>query len=273
MDNKASRFGNPAFRMFYDKVDDVGPLPSWIVNVDDPPVRWNWLAPSLHVTLPHFPEDATAEASHILYVHRAIANASIMEGGWSQTFNAGCEYDDTLLRLILCISFFRDLFGGVGVLSESDHVALVIRAFWRYIQVMRTGSSLPAPMVYGASMTTTSCPSCSDLLNYEGSSISVQKRSMIMRSSTNWRTTICALLVSDKNRLSPVALAYARRHFSCENMGKGQPGMIKMYKAVVPGKPPVTQHPLFGTILPCEGPPPPFQIGNERTRGGHVHEG
>ncbi|KAI6020346.1 hypothetical protein PISMIDRAFT_689711, partial [Pisolithus microcarpus 441] len=200
MDNKASRFGNPAFRMFYDKVDDV------------------------------------------------------------------------------------------GVLSESSHVALVIRAFWRYIQVMWTGSSLLAPMAYGASTATTSCPSCSDLLNYEGTSISVQKRSMVTRSSTNWQTTICTLLVSmtilaltgfsDKNSFSPVAPAYGRRHFSCtwflrtpyalpstaallflkvKDMGQGQPAMIKRYKAQVPGRLFVMQHFLFGSILPCKGPPPPSE--------------
>ncbi|KIK19758.1 hypothetical protein PISMIDRAFT_618793 [Pisolithus microcarpus 441] len=93
--------------------------------------------------------------------------------------------------------------------------------------------------------------------------------------------TIVALTgFSDKNSFSPVALAYARRHFSCtwflrtpyaqpstaailfpkvENMGQGQPAMIKRYKAQVPGRLFVMQHFLFGSILPCKGPPPPSE--------------
>ncbi|KAI6020354.1 hypothetical protein BKA83DRAFT_1527961 [Pisolithus microcarpus] len=147
----------------------------------------------------------------------------------------------------------------VGVLSESNHVALVIRAFW---QMMRSGSILLAPMAYGASTTTTSCPSCWDLLNYEGTSISIRKRSMITRSSTNWQTTICTLLESSLSILT----ASLRWHSPMlddisvvENMGQGQPAMIKRYKAQVPGRLFVMQHFLFGSILPCKGPPPPSE--------------
>ncbi|KAI5990615.1 hypothetical protein EDD15DRAFT_2279370 [Pisolithus albus] len=81
---------------------------------------------------------------------------------------------------------------------------------------------------------------------------------------------------SDENGFSPVALAYARQHFSCtwilrtpyahpsttkllifcllksstqvNTWDKVNAGM--MYKAEVLGKAPVTQHSLFGSTLP-----------------------
>ncbi|KAH9984857.1 hypothetical protein BJV77DRAFT_1035521 [Russula vinacea] len=91
VDNEASRFGNPAFKTFYDKVQQA--------------------APQFHeVVLRVRPVDAITEVS-----------GYFCESGMELNF----------LCWLICLE-------ELGVVLESDHAALVIKVFWRYIQVMRT---------------------------------------------------------------------------------------------------------------------------------------
>ncbi|KAI6163516.1 Phosphotyrosyl phosphatase activator [Pisolithus thermaeus] len=207
MDNKASRFGNLAFKSFYDIQDTV------MLPVSIP---WNWLSPSLHATLPYFPGDATAEVSAI------------------------------------CLE-------RVGVLSESDHIALVVRAFWR--RVMRIFQSTywlePAGPhgVWGLDDY--------HFLPFLFGSAQLRGHKYVRPKA-----------IHDNEVVDELANDYM--YFACIEVitrEKVNTGMIKMYKAEVLDKLPVMQHFLFGSIFPYEGPPPPSETGNERRHGGHVHDG
>ncbi|KAI6020280.1 Phosphotyrosyl phosphatase activator [Pisolithus microcarpus] len=246
MDNKASRFGNPAFRTFYDKVVD--------------------LAPSLHATLPHFPEDATNEIS--AYFVNAWGNRERIDYGSGMELNFLCW--------LICLE-------RVGVLSESDHIALVIRAFWRYIQVMRILQSTywlePAgshgvwglddyhflPFLFGSAQ-------------LRGHKYlrpkAIHDNEVVDELANDYMYFACIKFI---NSIKTASLRWHSPMLddisAVKTWEKVNAGMIKMYKAEVLGKLPVMQHFLFGSILPYEGPPPPSETSNERTHGGHVHEG
>ncbi|THH00259.1 hypothetical protein EW026_g2255 [Hermanssonia centrifuga] len=100
VDNKASRFGNPAFRTFYDKVNEI--------------------SPSLHESLPGLPKDAIVEVS--AYFREAWGSRTRIDYGSGMELNFLCW--------MLCLERLE-------VVTKEDHVALVIHVFWRYIQVMR----------------------------------------------------------------------------------------------------------------------------------------
>jgi len=59
VDNAASRFGNPAFRTFYDKVSEI--------------------SPSLHALLPHLPLESVPEVS--VYLNEAWGNRTRIDYG------------------------------------------------------------------------------------------------------------------------------------------------------------------------------------------------
>lgn len=115
VDNKASRFGNPAFRTFYDKVQEVC-VPMLVV----PPYHEHDMhpqtAPSLHSALTNLPEDAIPELA--AYFGEAWGNRSRIDYGSGMELNFLCW--------MICLE-------RLGVVQESDHVALVIKVFWRCV--------------------------------------------------------------------------------------------------------------------------------------------
>ncbi|KAI6163501.1 Phosphotyrosyl phosphatase activator [Pisolithus thermaeus] len=220
MDNKASRFGNPAFRIFYDKVDD--------------------LAPSLHATLPHFPEDATAEVS--AYFVNSWGNRERIDYGSGMELNFLCW--------LMCLE-------RIGVLGESDHIALVIRAFWRYIQVMRILQSTywlePAgshgvwglddyhflPFLFGSAQ-------------LRGHKYvrpkAIHDNEVVDELANDYMYFACIKFI---NSIKTASLRWHSPMLddisAVKTWEKVNAGMIKMYKAEV------MQHFLFGSILPYEG--------------------
>ncbi|KAK7022943.1 Serine/threonine-protein phosphatase 2A activator 2 [Paramarasmius palmivorus] len=101
VENSASRFGNPAFREFYDKVNDE--------------------SSKLHSSIrPGILEDAIQEIQ--VYFNESWGNRSRIDYGSGMELNFLCW--------LICLE-------KLGVIQPSDHKALVTRVFWRYIQVMR----------------------------------------------------------------------------------------------------------------------------------------
>ncbi|KAG1886652.1 Phosphotyrosyl phosphatase activator [Suillus subluteus] len=245
IENKASRFGNPAFRSFYDKVES--------------------LAPSLHADLPGLDQNATPELT--TYFSQAWGNRERIDYGSGMELNFFCW--------LICLDRLQ-------VVTASDHTALVTRVFWRYIQIMRVLQSTywlePAgshgvwglddyhflPFLFGSAQLrghkfvrpkAIHDPEIVDELSKDYMYFSCIKFiNSIKTASLRWHSPML-------DDISAV-----------KTWEKVNSGMIKMYQAEVLGKLPVIQHFLFGSILPYEGPPPPSS--DESHHGdGHVHEG
>lgn len=131
VDNKASRFGNPAFRTFYDKVSEVrSSIPSLCAHVSHVPEHQ--IAPELHKSIPGLPEAAIPEVS--VYFTEAWGNRTRIDYGSGMELNFLCWM--YVLRLSRGYEVLTDIFSRIcleklGVVQESDHVALVIKVFWR----------------------------------------------------------------------------------------------------------------------------------------------
>lgn len=95
------------------------------------------LAPSLHAGLPGFPKEATPEVS--LYFQEAWGNRIRVDYGSGMELNFLCWLYALVLfsSLRVLTACIRMCLQRLGVVQESDHTALVVRVFWRYIQVMR----------------------------------------------------------------------------------------------------------------------------------------
>jgi serine/threonine-protein phosphatase 2A activator len=145
VDNAASRFGNPAFKTFYDKVqqardndNDDRPHPP-AVSADYECLLYHKAAPQLHESLPvQLPAEAVTEVSG--YFCESWGNRTRIDYGSGMELNFLCW---------LCVIFslptftalvpFHLMHGGpcricleqLGVVRESDHVALVTKVFWR----------------------------------------------------------------------------------------------------------------------------------------------
>jgi len=230
VDNKASRFGNPAFRTFYDKVQGA--------------------APSLHTNLPNLPEAAIPELA--VYFGEAWGNRTRIDYGSGMELNFLCW--------LICLE-------RLGVVHESDHVALVIRVFWRYVQVMRVLQSTywlePAgshgvwglddyhflPFLFGSAQ----------LRGHKYiKPKSIHDADIVDEYSKYYMYFACIKFINS------VKSASLRWHSpmlddisAVKTWDKVNSGMIKMYLAEVLGKLPVMQHFLFGSILAWDGPMPP----------------
>ncbi|KAI0657502.1 Phosphotyrosyl phosphatase activator [Cubamyces menziesii] len=247
VDNKASRFGNPAFRTFYDKVNE--------------------LAPELHRTIPGLPEDAIPEVS--VYFGEAWGNRTRIDYGSGMELNFLCW--------MICLE-------RLGVFEESDHVALVIKVFWRYIEVMRVLQSTywlePAgshgvwglddyhflPFLWGAAQ-------------LRGHKYirpkSIHDSDTVEEFSKHYMYLACIRFINS------VKTASLRWHSpmlddisAVKTWDKVNSGLIKMYLAEVLGKLPVMQHFLFGSILAWEGPLPAAPAGApgpDDAHWGHAH--
>ncbi|OCH90499.1 Phosphotyrosyl phosphatase activator [Obba rivulosa] len=246
VDNKASRFGNPAFRTFYDKVSEA--------------------APALHTSLPGLPSEAIPELA--VYFSEAWGNRTRIDYGSGMELNFLCW--------MICLE-------RLGVVSEADHVALVIRVFWRYIQVMRLLQSTywlePAgshgvwglddyhflPFLFGSAQ-------------LKGHKYlrpkSIHDEEIVDEYSKEYMYLACIKFINS------VKTASLRWHSpmlddisAVKTWDKVNSGMIKMYLAEVLGKLPVMQHFLFGSLLLWDGPPPPIvpEHHDDDAHRGHAH--
>jgi len=246
VDNAASRFGNPAFKTFYDKVQQA--------------------APQLHeVVLRVRPTDAVVEVSG--YFCESWGNRTRIDYGSGMELNFLCW--------LICLE-------QLGVVQESDHTALVIKVFWRYIQVMRTLQSTywlePAgshgvwglddyhflPFLFGSAQ-------------LRGHKYlrpkSIHDNEVVEEFSKDYMYFACIRFI---NSIKTASLRWHSPMLddisAVKTWDKVNQGMIKMYHAEVLGRLPVIQHFLFGSILAYEGPvvPVPADDQNDGHRA-HAH--
>ncbi|EJD51948.1 Phosphotyrosyl phosphatase activator [Auricularia subglabra TFB-10046 SS5] len=243
VDNAGSRFGNPAFRSFYDKVHE--------------------LAPSCHESLPGLPPDSVPELQ--VYFSESWGNRTRIDYGSGMELNFLCW--------LFCLE-------RLWVVRESDHSALVIRVFWRYIQVMRHIQSAywlePAgshgvwglddyhflPFLFGSAQ-------------LRGHKYlrpkSIHDPDVLAEYSKHYMYLACIQFI---NSIKTASLRWHSPMLddisAVKTWEKVNSGMVKMYKAEVLGKLPVMQHFLFGSFLPWEGEVPP-EAGHEEDEHGHIH--
>ncbi|KAA1474600.1 Phosphotyrosyl phosphatase activator [Dentipellis sp. KUC8613] len=245
VDNKASRFGNPAFRTFYDRVHAA--------------------APELHASIPGLQAEAIQEVS--VYFHESWGNRGRIDYGSGMELNFLCW--------LICLERLE-------VVHPSDHVALVVKVFWRYVNVMRTLQSTywlePAGShgVWGLD-DYHFLPFLLGSAQLRGHKYlrpkSIHDPEIVDEFAKDYMYFACIKFINS------VKTASLRWHSpmlddisAVKTWDKVNSGMIKMYLAEVLGKLPVMQHFLFGSLLPYEGPPPPTTIVPEDDEHyGHAH--
>ncbi|KAG6380445.1 Phosphotyrosyl phosphatase activator [Boletus reticuloceps] len=254
IDNKASRFGNPAFRTFYDKVEEQ--------------------APTFHAEL-GVPEPAISELQ--VYFVNAWGNRERIDYGSGMELNFLCW--------LYCL---RQL----DVVDEREYKALVIRVFWRYIKVMRVLQSTywlePAgshgvwglddyhflPFLFGSAQLMTRAGPDKKRVPGHFSPRAIHVPDVVDELAVDYMYFACIQFI---NSIKTPSLRWHSPMLddisAVKTWDKVNMGMIKMYKAEVLGKLPVAQHFFFGSILPYTGRPPPTSSeGGEKPRG-HAHEG
>ncbi|KAG8914666.1 Serine/threonine-protein phosphatase 2A activator 2, partial [Tulasnella sp. 417] len=245
VENKASRFGNPAFRTLYDKISSE--------------------AESWHQGIPNFPKEAIPEVS--VYFKECWGNRTRIDYGSGMELNFLCW--------LYCIE-------RLGVLTEDDHKALVVRVFWRYIGVMRVLQSRywlePAgshgvwglddyhflPFLFGSAQLTGH--------KYIRPK-SIHDAELVEEYSKDYMYLACIRFI---NSIKTASLRWHSPMLDdisgVKTWDKVNSGMVKMYQAEVLGKLPVIQHFLFGSILPYQGIPAPApNTEEEDAHWGHAH--
>ncbi|ORY27681.1 phosphotyrosyl phosphatase activator [Naematelia encephala] len=251
VDNKLSRFGNPAFKTFYDRVQEA--------------------SPHLHEGL--IPVEAIPEVQ--VYFQESWGNKQRVDYGSGMELNFVCW--------MLCLV-------KLGVLREEDYRFMVLGVFWKYIKVMRYLQSTywlePAgshgvwglddyhflPFFWGAGQ-----------LRGENSFLLCSCRDhKYLRPKSIHDPEILEAFSEDYMYLSSIAFinsiksASLRWHSpmlddisAVKTWAKINDGMRKMYAAEVLGKLPIIQHALFGSLLPPPNDLPSIEAVTDEH--GHIH--
>ncbi|GHJ87726.1 hypothetical protein NliqN6_4128 [Naganishia liquefaciens] len=248
VDNAASRFGNPAFKTFYDKVVER--------------------SEGLHERLVDagFLKDKNVIPELCVYFNESWGNRTRIDYGSGMELNFLCW--------LLCL---RKL----GVLSEADNQAIVLKVFWRYITIMRVLQSTywlePAgshgvwglddyhflPFLLGSGQ-------LADHKHLRPKAI--HDPEVLEAFSKDYMYFAC---IQFNNSIKTASLRWHSPMLddisAVKTWAKVNEGMIKMYKAEVLGKLPVVQHFYFGKLLPF---PEGAALGDEvpqEDEHGHIH--
>ncbi|KAG0334399.1 Serine/threonine-protein phosphatase 2A activator 2 [Podila humilis] len=220
-----SRFGNPAFRKFYDQV--VISAPEWMETLQ-------------------LPKKAIPE----------VAKYFVECWGNRKRIDYGTGHEASFLAWLYC-------FDKLGLIKEQDYKAIVIKVFFKYVEVMRSLQFAywlePAgshgvwglddyhflPFLFGAAQ-------------LRGHKYirpkSIHDNDIVSEFSKDYMYLSCVKFINS------VKSASLRWHSpmlddisAVKTWDKVNSGMVKMYKAEVFGKLPIMQHFLFGSILPFTG--------------------
>ncbi|KAJ8326950.1 Serine/threonine-protein phosphatase 2A activator 2 [Batrachochytrium dendrobatidis] len=237
-----SRFGNPAFQRWYDRLDSQAQT---------------LLAPILSDHSSAIPELA-------VYLLHSFGNR--------KRIDYGTGHEAHFIAFLLCLE-------KLGIVQKEDYPALVLRVFWKYIKVMRTLQFNywlePAgshgvwglddyhflPFLFGSSQ-------LADHKYFRPKSI--HDPDIIAEFSKDYIYFACIQFINS------VKTASLRWHSpmlddisGVKKWDKVNQGMIKMYKAEVLAKLPIMQHFLFGSLLAFKGSA--FSEGDATEDHGHDH--
>ncbi|KAK9720598.1 Serine/threonine-protein phosphatase 2A activator 2 [Basidiobolus ranarum] len=223
-DNAQSRFGNPAFKTWYDRVAErAADLLKGVV-----------------------PDEAIPEVSKYL----------IESFGNHRRIDYGTGHEANFIAWMLCIK-------KLGLLNQEDYVALVLKVFYGYIDLMRKLQFAywlePAgshgvwglddyhflPFLFGSAQ----------LRGHKHiRPKAIHDRDIVEEFSKDYMYLACIKFVND------VKTASLRWHSpmlddisGVKTWDKVNSGMVKMYKAEVLGKLPIMQHFMFGSLLRFKG--------------------
>ncbi|KAI7825109.1 Phosphotyrosyl phosphatase activator [Gamsiella multidivaricata] len=220
-----SRFGNPAFRKFYDQV--CLSAPEWMEKL---------------VT----PKEAVPE----------VTKYFVECWGNRKRIDYGTGHEASFLAWLYC-------FDKLGLIKQEDYKAVVIKVFFKYIEVMRNLQFAywlePAgshgvwglddyhflPFLFGSAQ-------------LRGHKYirpkSIHDNDIVSEFAKDYMYLSCVKFINS------VKTASLRWHSpmlddisAVKTWEKVNSGMIKMYKAEVFGKLPIMQHFLFGSLLPFKG--------------------
>ncbi|KAF9090928.1 Serine/threonine-protein phosphatase 2A activator 2 [Mortierella sp. AD031] len=220
-----SRFGNPAFRKFYDQISLSAP--GWMEKLS-------------------LPKEAVPEATK--YFVECWGNR--------KRIDYGTGHEASFLAWLYC-------FDKLGIIKQEDYKAVVINVFFKYIEVMRSLQFAywlePAgshgvwglddyhflPFLFGAAQ-------------LRGHKYirpkSIHDNDIVSEFSKDYMYLSCVKFINS------VKSASLRWHSpmlddisAVKTWDKVNSGMIKMYKAEVFGKLPIMQHFLFGSLIPFKG--------------------
>ncbi|KAI9477711.1 MAG: Phosphotyrosyl phosphatase activator [Benjaminiella poitrasii] len=241
VENSKSRFGNPSFRVFYEKVKNC--------------------IPELHKEL--VPEAAVNEVGR--YFYECFGN--------HKRIDYGTGHEANFMAWLLCLEKLK-------VLDISDDKAVVLRIFVKYIELMRQLQFQywlePAgshgvwglddyhflPFLFGSSQ----------LLDHKYiKPKSIHDRDIVEEFSKSYMYLACIKFINTVK-----TTASLRWHSpmlddisACKTWTKVNQGMIKMYKAEVLSKLPIMQHFMFGSLINFQGGRPLTEEMEDEC--GHVH--
>ena len=133
VDNGKSRFGNPAFKDFYDKISEVrgALLLSYSVVPDTSDAGQK--SKSLHKTIPGLPAERIEELA--TYFNESWGNRTRVDYGSGMELNFICwlcvPMHDLLSLALTFLVQIRLCLRKLGVIDSKDDRAVVARVFWK----------------------------------------------------------------------------------------------------------------------------------------------
>ncbi|KAK4054625.1 Serine/threonine-protein phosphatase 2A activator 2 [Microbotryomycetes sp. JL221] len=223
VDNGKSRFGNPAFKQFYDKVAESA-------------TQW-------HQTIPTLPRDMIEEVQ--TYFQESWGNRTRVDYGSGMELN--------FFAWLLCL---RKL----DVLTNQDNKAVVIKVFWKYMKVARllqTEYWLEPAGSHGAQGLDDYHFAVFIFGSAQLKSHKYLKPKAIHDEEILQEFSKDYMYLAYVKYINSIKTASLRWHSpmlddisGVKTWDKVNQGMIKMYQAEVLGKLPVAQHFMFGSLLP-----------------------